>query len=109
MPGKQKHESPEGLLERFKRAVQDLSDAGELNLTKADARSDEAMRRLASNGSKLPDHQTCPPDGPKTSRPGTFGGKVREAGEKRSPIPDAPHSFGLEIMHEVSARPYERV
>ncbi len=43
MPRKQKQESPEEQLERFRKAVQDLIDAGELNPTEADERFEKMI------------------------------------------------------------------
>jgi hypothetical protein len=45
MPRKKKQESPQEQSERFRRAVRDMIDAGELNPTEAD----EAFERLMGN------------------------------------------------------------
>lgn len=49
MPKKQKQESQQEQSERFRKAVQDLIDAGELNPTEADERFARAMDRLATS------------------------------------------------------------
>lgn len=48
MPKKQKRESQEDQSERFRKAVQDLIDAGELDSTEADKLLDNSVRRAAS-------------------------------------------------------------
>lgn len=52
MPKKQKQESPEEQSERFRNAVQELIDAGELNPTEAEKRFEDAMKRVAASAEK---------------------------------------------------------
>jgi polyhydroxyalkanoate synthesis regulator phasin len=49
MPKKKDEISQTEQSERFRRAVKDMVDAGELSLTEADERFEEAMGRIASN------------------------------------------------------------
>jgi hypothetical protein len=48
MPKKKEPESPEKQFERFRKTVQDMVDAGELNPTEVDERFERAMDRIAS-------------------------------------------------------------
>lgn len=47
MPPRKHKETPEEQAERFRRAVQDMVNAGELNPTEADARFERAMMGVA--------------------------------------------------------------
>jgi hypothetical protein len=47
MPKKKLRETPEQQAERFRAAVQDMIDAGELSPTEADARFEQAMGGVA--------------------------------------------------------------
>ena len=47
MPKKQSEESPLEQAERFRKAVQDMVDAGELNPTEAEERFQKAVEKLA--------------------------------------------------------------
>ncbi len=49
MPKKIMKESPEQQSERFKKAVQDMVDAGELNPTEADAEFDKLIGLVSQN------------------------------------------------------------
>jgi polyhydroxyalkanoate synthesis regulator phasin len=49
MPEKKTEESPEKQFERFRKTVQDMVDAGELNPTEAEERFERAMDRIASS------------------------------------------------------------
>ena len=51
MPKKKDELSQEEQSRRFRKAVQDMVDAGELSPTEADERFEEAMRRIASSAS----------------------------------------------------------
>lgn len=51
MPKKSKQETQEEQSERFRKEVQKLVDAGELNPTEADAALDKLVRRSASHDS----------------------------------------------------------
>jgi len=46
MPKKQSEESPQEQSERFRKAVQDMVDAGELNPTEAEDRFGQALQRI---------------------------------------------------------------
>lgn len=52
MPKKKNHETQAEQSERFKKAVRDLIDAGELNPTDAD----ETIEALLAKGAARPDH-----------------------------------------------------
>lgn len=47
MAKKKKEETPEEQFERFRKTVQDMVDAGELNPTEADERFERAMKNVA--------------------------------------------------------------
>lgn len=49
MAKKAKQESQEEQSERFRRLVQDMVDAGEINPTEADERFEKIIRRLSSS------------------------------------------------------------
>lgn len=52
MPKKISEETPEQQSERFKKAVQGMVDAGELNPTEADANFDRVIGRIAEQREK---------------------------------------------------------
>lgn len=52
MPAKKGKETPETQIERFRKAVRELVDAGELNPTEADKRMDEVLKPVRQGGSK---------------------------------------------------------
>lgn len=54
MPKKKRPETQAEQSERFRRAVQELVDAGELNPTEADERFDRTMKQIASQQSSRP-------------------------------------------------------
>lgn len=45
MPAKKDKETPEAQIERFRKAVRDLVDAGELNPTETDEKLNQLVRR----------------------------------------------------------------
>lgn len=47
MPAKKGKETPDGQIERFRKAVRDLVDAGELNPTEADKRINDVLSGAA--------------------------------------------------------------
>lgn len=47
MAKKAKQESPEEQVERFRKTVQDMVDAGELNPTEADEKFERVMEKIA--------------------------------------------------------------
>ncbi len=52
MAKKQKQESQAKQSERFRKAVQDLVDAGELSPTEAEERFDQALKMLSEKGAQ---------------------------------------------------------